>query len=321
MYFYHPDHLGSSTFLTDANGNAYQFFLNLPFGETMAEQRGSQYYQTPYKFNGKELDEETGLYYYGARYYDPKASIWLSTDPKAEKYPHVNPYAYTFQNPINYLDPDGKDPIDVWKGFMAAMIDYSTLGFTNFRSWTHVSPENIKDFNTGLKLADHFVIAEAMAEITGGGGAAAGGIATMEVGVATLIVPGLGEVSFVVCEGSGVILTTVGTIVASHGAVLLKMAKENISEGNYQEEEQTPEDLTERKGGGKNGQHANQKAKQSAEQKYNELKSEYDALKSKPNKSPADKKLLKKLEGQVKQQQMKKDFSGENHSRNAKGSR
>jgi uncharacterized protein RhaS with RHS repeats len=75
MYFYHPDHLGTSTFLTDINGKPYQFFLNLPFGETMAEQLPSTLYKSPYKFNGKELDAETGLYYYGARYYDPMARI------------------------------------------------------------------------------------------------------------------------------------------------------------------------------------------------------------------------------------------------------
>ena len=107
MYFYHPDHLGTSTFLTDHNGNAYQFFLNLPFGETMAEQLGSNYYNTPYKFNGKELDEETGLYYYGARYYDPRTSIWLSVDPLAEKYPNTSPYTYCNNNPINMIDPTG----------------------------------------------------------------------------------------------------------------------------------------------------------------------------------------------------------------------
>lgn len=110
IYFYHPDHLGTSTFLTDMNGNAYQFFINLPFGETMAEQLPSNYYRTPYKFSGKELDEETGLYYYGARYYDPRASIWLSVDPLAEQYPNVNPYVYCFQNPVNLIDPDGRAP-------------------------------------------------------------------------------------------------------------------------------------------------------------------------------------------------------------------
>ena len=42
---------------------------------------------SPYKINGKELDEETGLYYYGARYYDPRLSMWYGTDPMQEKYP------------------------------------------------------------------------------------------------------------------------------------------------------------------------------------------------------------------------------------------
>jgi RHS repeat-associated protein len=69
----------------------------------MAEQLGSNYYNTPYKFNGKELDADTGLYYYGARYYDPKTSIWLSVDPLAEKYPSISPYAYVANN------PDGMD--------------------------------------------------------------------------------------------------------------------------------------------------------------------------------------------------------------------
>jgi RHS repeat-associated protein len=109
IYYYHPDHLGTSTFLTDANGNAYKFFLNLPFGETMAEQKPSSYYASPYKFNGKELDEETGLYYYGARYYDPRTSIWLSVDPLAEKYPSISPYAYVANNPLRYIDPDGRE--------------------------------------------------------------------------------------------------------------------------------------------------------------------------------------------------------------------
>jgi RHS repeat-associated protein len=107
IYYYHPDHLGTSTALTDFNGNAYQFFLNLPFGETMAQQLGSNYYNSPYKFNGKELDEETGFYYYGARYYDPRISIWHSVDPLAEHSPNKSPYHYCSNNPINRTDPTG----------------------------------------------------------------------------------------------------------------------------------------------------------------------------------------------------------------------
>ena len=108
MNYYHPEHLGTSTALTDINGEPYQFFLNLPFGETMAEQLGSHYYNSPYKFNSKELDEETGLYYYGARYYDPRVSNWLSVDPLAEKFPNASPYNYCLDNPINAIDTDGR---------------------------------------------------------------------------------------------------------------------------------------------------------------------------------------------------------------------
>jgi len=65
-----------------------------------------------YKFNGKELDQETGWYYYGARYYDPAVSQWLNIDPLAEKYPGMSPYNYTANNPVMLVDPDGKGPED-----------------------------------------------------------------------------------------------------------------------------------------------------------------------------------------------------------------
>jgi RHS repeat-associated protein len=84
----------------------------------MAEQLPDTYYRTPFKFNGKELDEETGLYYYGARYYDPKISIWLSVDPLAEKYPDESPYIYCGNNPIVFIDPDGMDRIYSASGWL-----------------------------------------------------------------------------------------------------------------------------------------------------------------------------------------------------------
>ena len=76
---------------------------------------------SPFRFNAKELDEETGNYYYGARYYDPKWSIWISVDPLAELMPEWSSYAYTFNNPINWTDstgmcPDGDCPDDAKEG-------------------------------------------------------------------------------------------------------------------------------------------------------------------------------------------------------------
>jgi len=68
-------------------------------------------YNNPYKFNAKELDEDTGLYYYGARYYNPRLSIWYGVDPLAEKMPSWSPYSYSFNNPVNFVDPDGRMPV------------------------------------------------------------------------------------------------------------------------------------------------------------------------------------------------------------------
>src|SRR5260370_13659414 len=89
-YFYHPDHLGSTSYVTDASGEVFQHLEYFAFGETFVEEH-SNTDRTPYLFNGKELDEETGLYYYGARYYDPMTSVWESIDPLAEKYPMITP--------------------------------------------------------------------------------------------------------------------------------------------------------------------------------------------------------------------------------------
>ena len=111
----------------------------------MAEQHSySGEYTNRYKFNGKELDEETGFYYYGARYYNPRFSIWLSTDPLAEKYPSFNPYNYCMQNPINLIDQTGMEPDDPLK--------FKMENYNNEKSLNLVAiiPSNYKN-NTELR--------------------------------------------------------------------------------------------------------------------------------------------------------------------------
>ncbi|WP_309846869.1 RHS repeat-associated core domain-containing protein [Chryseobacterium sp. SLBN-27] len=78
-----------------------------PSGEIFVENHYKNSLNSQYKFNGKEYDAETGYYYYGARYYNPRVSLWLNVDPLAEKYPSWSPYVYCGNNPINYIDPDG----------------------------------------------------------------------------------------------------------------------------------------------------------------------------------------------------------------------
>ena len=60
----------------------------------MLMEQSNNEYNNPFKYNGKELDEATGLYYYGARYYDPKTSIWLSVDPLAVYNPVIETEFY-----------------------------------------------------------------------------------------------------------------------------------------------------------------------------------------------------------------------------------
>ena len=110
QFYYHPDHLGSSSYITNLDGEVVQHIEYVPFGEVFVEERNS-IWNTPYLFNAKEFDEETGLYYYGARYLDPRLSLWISTDPAEEKTPIYSTYAYCHNNPILLVDPDGAYPI------------------------------------------------------------------------------------------------------------------------------------------------------------------------------------------------------------------
>ena len=108
VFFYHSDHLGSTSYITDLQGNATQFVCDKPYGEALVDEHNTTYEQ-PWKFNGKELDAETGLYYYGARYYEASLTAWYGPDKLAEDYPSIGSYVYCAANPISITDPDGND--------------------------------------------------------------------------------------------------------------------------------------------------------------------------------------------------------------------
>ena len=106
QFYYHPDHLGSSSYITNLDGEVSQHIEYVPFGEVFIEERNNTW-NTPYLFNAKEFDEETGMYYYGARYYEPRLSLWMSVDRFAEKYPATSGYNYAINNPVRYIDING----------------------------------------------------------------------------------------------------------------------------------------------------------------------------------------------------------------------
>jgi RHS repeat-associated protein len=112
-YYYHPDHLGSSNVVTDKDGRFYEQIEYFPYGETWINNKATaEQTSSPYKFTAKEQDPETGLYYYGARYYDAKLSRWCSADDRFDglySSQGQDVFAYVGGNPVRYVDPDGKE--------------------------------------------------------------------------------------------------------------------------------------------------------------------------------------------------------------------
>ena len=184
-YYYHSDHLGSVQFVTDWKGRQYEHIEYTPYGELwtyksktamlflttynnflakqpagLIEEVAAGLDKLPFRFTGKELDEETGLYYYVARYLDPKYSRWLSGDPALGEYIpqapvndeakkhnenlpgmggvyntvnlHVYHYAgysqrsFELYNPVKYIDPDGKSVEAVKAVLEFALADFFT---------------------------------------------------------------------------------------------------------------------------------------------------------------------------------------------------
>jgi RHS repeat-associated protein len=174
-YHFHSDHLGSSSLITDATGGIVQHLEYIPFGEVFIDERAAtSTWSTPYKFNAKELDEETGLYYYGARYYDPRTSVWISVDPLSEKYPNVSSYVYCLNNPVKIIDPDGKDIIFVngYRLFGSSNVSQNKLKDTYWnivnKGFTNEVERYFNDHTTHFITGDHAYGSKAVDRIAEG---------------------------------------------------------------------------------------------------------------------------------------------------------
>ena len=151
QFYYHPDHLGSSSYITNLDGEVVQHIEYVPFGEVFVEERNS-IWNTPYLFNAKEFDEETGLYYYGARYYEPRIGLWISTDQKQEVYPNIATYCYSFNSPINYIDPTGMGPED--NPQKPSKKEKYAMGFVDYVKW---ASQNFNEATNGKREKPHVI--------------------------------------------------------------------------------------------------------------------------------------------------------------------
>lgn len=116
IYFLLEDHLGSVTHVLDEDGNAVEQRDYLPYGGERSHIRELDEKES-YGFTGKELDDETNLQYFEARYYDPGIGRFISRDNWEGdlKNPQtLNPYSYALNNPLNYIDPTGNVVESLW---------------------------------------------------------------------------------------------------------------------------------------------------------------------------------------------------------------
>ncbi|MCI0695565.1 DNRLRE domain-containing protein, partial [candidate division KSB1 bacterium] len=109
LWFY-VDHLGSTRLVDGPDSQTDMRRDYYPYGQAYLA-AGTD--QAAYQFTGKELDNVTGLYYFGARYYERSIGRWLVPDPIVSDF---SPYSYAHNSPLQYVDPDGQSWFPVWLG-------------------------------------------------------------------------------------------------------------------------------------------------------------------------------------------------------------
>ncbi|QKV73934.1 sugar-binding protein [Amycolatopsis sp. Hca4] len=129
QFYFHPDQLGSATYVTDERGKLASHQEYFAYGESWVEETRARK-PVPYQYNGKEFDKETGFYFYGARYYNPRTDLWQSADPATGSYLDGTPnggvtqpfnlssYSYASDNPVRLADPDG---LSTWNRVMGGL--------------------------------------------------------------------------------------------------------------------------------------------------------------------------------------------------------
>jgi RHS repeat-associated core domain len=143
-FWYLDDHLGSTNVMTDADGELVERTLYYPFGSF--REGGTE----KYTFTGKEFDSEIGLYYYGARYYNPQTFVFTQADtiiPDVYYPQSLNRYAYCYNNPLKYDDPDGHIPVLLATAIAGAIVGaavYATVSaVTQYAETGHVDLKEV----------------------------------------------------------------------------------------------------------------------------------------------------------------------------------
>ena len=108
FFYYHSNHQGSITQLTDSSGTVANSYVYDSYGRRL---NVVESVIQPFSYTGREYDEESGLYFYRARYFDANTGRFFSEDPIGLKALDQNLYNYVFNNPLNLIDPNGESAI------------------------------------------------------------------------------------------------------------------------------------------------------------------------------------------------------------------
>ncbi len=129
--YYLADHLGSTRSLVDEEGAVTAAYDYWPYGKVLATSGAES---THFRFTGHERDPESGLDYMLARSYDYDIGRFLRPDPMQDEYPGISPYAYANNNPLKFVDPDGRTPAFVVGAIAGAGLDIATQVLVDGRS-------------------------------------------------------------------------------------------------------------------------------------------------------------------------------------------
>jgi RHS repeat-associated protein len=135
--YYHPDQLHSTAVETDASGNPYQHYEYSAFGQSRYTS-SSTAFPVSRRYTAQVLDEETGLYYYGSRYYDPQLGRFIQPDtliPNPFDPQAYDRYAYVRDNPLRYVDPTGhwgEEVANWWSGVVNTGAGYISAGSSHW---------------------------------------------------------------------------------------------------------------------------------------------------------------------------------------------
>ena len=171
--FFIKDHLGSVRAVVSETGEVLQTNEFYPYGDLFSSAGTADTSGNRYRFTGKELGDETGLYDFSARFLQTSLGRFTTIDPLAEKCPNISPYAYCNGNPVNFVDPDGEVPVFV----VTALIGAGVSGITAViegKSASEVLAATlggaVDGFLCGIPVGNTFVVLKSVLLNTAGGG-------------------------------------------------------------------------------------------------------------------------------------------------------